>query len=301
MPLPVPDVGKTEQILNSSNSAASAATDYAQAALTAVPRIPNPPDWFAPIQSDLTTAQTHAQNWLTNLCPAVTSGIPTGVVNFNNTFQSTSQQILGIQQDIQNAGGSPTSDQRSSVASLFGSLITAMDNQQKTINSVQADIQTYLTDLKTDQNNLGNDLGTVADRFVSGHTWIEQLTATIGENFLNSTPLGPCIAIVSVDMNISIQIGGIGADPTLITLVFAKAILENQLSNSPAAQQAVQAILDTWTTLKVKSEAVISDLNEAQDSQYINIMSELDLETAQTQWQQLSDFASGLISGNGTT
>jgi predicted nucleic acid-binding Zn-ribbon protein len=65
------------------------------------------------------------------------------------------------------------------------------------------------------------------------------------------------------------------------------------VDKSQEAAQAVQIILDTWGTLKVKLEAVINDL-ESSEEEIGNIMSKVDLQTAQAQWNQLQDFAEAM-------
>ncbi len=290
-----PDLEVTKQYLRTNDSAASTATKYAQATISSVPTLKNPPDWFAPIQSHLTVSQNHAKNWLREICPNVTNSVPQGIVDFSSSFQNTSGQMLNILQEIQSSGGQPSSQQRIAVSALFNDLNTIINKQETVLDSLQGEIKAYSANIKTDQDDLAEDLGIISAKFANSQIWIQQLTAAISENFLDCTALGPCAAIVEIDMNISLKVEGIGSDPSLITLVFAKAILENQTGNSQMAQQAVQSVLDTWTTLKAKNEAVISDFNDAQDSQYINILIQVDLETAQTQWQQLADFASGLI------
>ncbi len=292
-----PDLETTKKNLNNNAGAASEVTKYAQATISAVPKLQNPPDWFVPIQGHLATAQGHAKNWLRNICPSVTANVPQGIVDFNASFQSKSNGILAILQEIQSAGGQPSEQQRTNVAALFGDLTTAIAGQETALGSLQQQIKAYSTEIKADQDTLADDLGTVSARFVNAQVWIQQLNAAIGEHFLDGSVLGPCIAIVEIDMNVSFKVGGVGSDPSLVTLVFAKAILENQTGNSQAAQQALQSVLDTWTTLKVKNEAVISDLKDAEDAQYINVLAQVDLETAQAQWQQLADFASCLIPG----
>lgn len=290
-----PEIDGTKKSLQSNASAATTVTDYAQATVTAVPEVAAPPDWFEPMQNDLAISKEHAQSWLKKICPAITKGIPQGVIDFNQTFQTMSQQILDLQQAIENGGGKPTADQRSSVDSLLVDLSTRFGSQADTVASLQTDLKTYSAQIKTDQDKLSSDLGAVSQRFTSGHTWIQELTEAIGDSFLDSQVLGPCIAIVNIKMDITLKVGGVEADPTLITLIFAKAILENQIGNSQTSQQAVQDILDVWATLKVKADAVASDLKDAKDSEYTNVLSQIDLETARTQWQQLSDFATELI------
>lgn len=291
-------VEQTETALRNNNNAATSVTNYAQAAITAVPRIPNPPDWFAPMEEDLKTAQSHADNWLNTLCPAVTTSVPQQVIDFNETFQQISGQILTIQKEIERAG-TPTAEQRQNVGAYFDSLTEKLSAQEQTITSLQSRIKAYFADVENDQDKMTSDLAAVAERFADGQTWIQKLRAAIGENFLDSNALGPCSTIVEVNMNVTLQIGGIGADPTLITLVFAQAILQNQFSNQGAAEQAVQSVLDSWTTFKAKTDAVISDLKDASDSRYLDILSESDLVSAQTQWRQLSNFAAGLLTGSG--
>ena len=246
-----PDVTSASASLQAGVTAVSVVTNYAQASLTAVPRVSQPPDWFAPIAKDLLTAQGHAQGWIKTICPAVSSGLPKGIASFNHLFQSSARQIIAAQDAILAAGGTPTAAQRAQVGSLIDALATALAAQQSSL-------------------------------------------AVIGENFLQSTQLGPCTAIVMIDMNISLLIGGVNADPTVVTLVLAQAIVQNQLTNAPAAEQAVQAIVDFWGTLAAKTKAVATDLSNAADNQYLTILSQIDIKVAQTQWQQLADFAATL-------
>lgn len=289
-----PDVGAAKTILQASANAVATVTNYAQATLTAVPRIDNPPDWYAPIGADLVAAQGRAKGWIGAICPAVTTGLPNSISSFNDLFQSSTRQILALQDAIVADGGTPSADQRSSVDTLIGALSSAFAAQQANTNVIGQEVTGYSSAIKADQDKLGTDLGTVSARFASGGDWIQQITTAIGETFLQATQLGPCSAIVMIDMNISLKIGGINADPTVITLVLAKAIVENQLTNAPVAEAAVQAIVDFWGSLAAKAQAVASDLKNAADNRYIAILSEIDFKVAQTQWQQLADFAATL-------
>lgn len=62
------------------------------------------------------------------------------------------------------------------------------------------------------------------------------------------------------------------------------------VTQSQLAMQSVQVILDTWATLSGKLQAVITDLNDSEQN-IGNILSLVDLNTAQTQWNQLETFA----------
>ena len=292
----VPDLAQTERQLTATAAAATAVTDDAQAAITLVPVVPNPPAWFAPIQSDLATAKGHARVWPAAICPLVTTGIPRGLREFNAAFQPSSERVLAIQQEIE-AAGAPTAAQRTAVDGLLAGLSASLATQSDGVTSTLARLKAYLADLQADQDALQSDLGTVAERFASGATWIQQLTDALGESFVDSSVLGPCIAIVQIDLDISLKIAGVGADPTVLMLVMAKAILTSQIGNSGSAQLAVESILDTWATLAAKVAAVRADLHDAQADAYLPVLSALDMQTAREQCQQLADFASHLIGG----
>ncbi|HQU84540.1 MAG TPA: HBL/NHE enterotoxin family protein [Pyrinomonadaceae bacterium] len=291
------DVNQTKAALQANLNTAQNVTNYAQATVTAVPRVSDPPDWFAPIQTDLETSQSHAVTWLKTICPDVTKNIPQSVVDFNDSFQSISSQILSVQQDIENAGGMPTDEQKQNVDTFFGNLVSKLSDQEKSVTAVQTEIKNYYANVESDQDKIGSNLGTVSARFSDSQTWIQQLTTIISENFLDTNILGPCQTIVEVNFDISLKISGVNADPTIITLILAKAVLQNQFSNQSVSEQAIQSILDTWTTFLQKVQAVIADLQDAQTDEYLTVLSQCDLQTAQTQWQQLSDFAATLIVG----
>ncbi|MGK7893025.1 MAG: hypothetical protein AB4372_05150 [Xenococcus sp. (in: cyanobacteria)] len=289
-----PDIIKSQNSLKANRTTANNVTNYAQATVTAIPKIQNPPIWFQPIQQNLTAAQNHGNTWLRNICPAITSGVPQTIIDYNSVFKTKSRQILTVLEEIENKGGTTTSQQKDTVDSLFIDLFNAIGEQEHAISSLQSQIKTYSTEVKGDQDQLAQDLATVSEKFANGKNWIQQLTEDIGETFLESNVLGPCTTIVQIKISISLKVEESGADPSLITLVYAKAILKNQLNNFQATETAIQDILDLWTTLKVKNQAVISDLKDAQDTQYTNILKQVDLKTAQDQWNQLSEFASSL-------
>ena len=79
----------------------------------------------------------------------------------------------------------------------------------------------------------------------------------------------------------------------VVALDSVEKITKKLVDQSKSAEQAVQIILDTWGTLKVKLEAVIDDL-ENSEKHIGDIMSKVDLETAQTQWGQLQEFAEAM-------
>jgi hypothetical protein len=286
------DVDQTSARLQTCTATATTVSKHAQATVTAVPRIPNPPGWFRPVAADLKAAQDHAKDWLRRLCPAINGGMLRGLGNFNDAFQAATGGILDVLDSV-DGGDALTAGQRTQVESALSDLTAALTSREQAVTALLADVKTYFTTIDGDQDKLQADLGIVSAQFVDSGKWIEQLDTVFSASFLDGNVLGPCTLIVNINMDVTMRLGQTGADPTFNTLVIAKAILENQIGNFTEAQQALGDILDTWTTYRLKVDAVVSDLKDASnDDQYLAILTQLDLKTAQRQWQQLADFTS---------
>ena len=280
-----------QQALNSATSV----TNFAQAIVTAIPSISDPPSWYGPIQADISAAQTRAQNWIDNTCPAVTKTIPGAIIAFNGSFQSATTQLLNLLNEIDNQPGSkPTAAQRSTVSTQINNLISAVETQQKSVEQVRTQVAGYTASTNSDQQKIATDLGAATAKFTNGASAVSQVSAALGENFLDSQQLGPCNVIVNVNFNVSIKVDEVGADPTLVTTIYAKAILENVVNNVQGAQKAVQTVYDAWGILQSKFTAVLTNLNDATDDSYADDFKQLDIQTAQAQWQQLTTYAQGL-------
>ena len=283
--------------LSNAISQATTVTNYAQASITAVPQLQGSESWMPQIEADVTTAQANAQNWLSNICPAISATMPQQIISFNGDFQTASQEILSILQEINNQpDGLPTADEKNSVNAQLNSLITGLNALQESSNTLLTSIGNFASALNTDQQTLAADLNSVLTQYADGASYVRQISAIIGETFLNSTVLGPCNSIVMVDMNISIKVEQTGCDPDLISIIYIKTILSTQIGNLQASQLSAQLMLDSWNILNKKIAAVITDLGAAADDQYVAFIEQLDIANTQTQWQQLADFAKTLIS-----
>ncbi len=76
-------------------------------------------------------------------------------------------------------------------------------------------------------------------------------------------------------------------------LTTVETALGSLVKEAQDATKAVQIILDTWTTLKLKIQAVINDLQDSEKA-IGDFMSLVDLDTAKEQWAQLQDFAEAM-------
>lgn len=287
----------TQNDVQQAINAVQSVTNYAQASVTAIPDIPGTQGWQVAIQQDIETAQNHGQNWINNICPAASSGIPSSIVSFNNSFQTIAAQLASILGEIGNQnGGIPTAQQRSAVDSQFDQLAAAAGTVQQSVKGLSDQVAQYTSDTNSDQKTLGNDVNTAVAQISNGASQVAQISGAIGENFLDMQQLGPCSVIVNIDMNIQMKVTETGADQGLIAAIYTKIILESIISDVQMAQKSVQDIHDAWVILQGKIAAVQSDLKDASNDQYQAQFEQLDIQTAASQWQQLAAFAQTLIS-----
>ncbi len=286
----------SQEDLKQATSSATNVTNYAQASITAVPVLRKAPDWYVPINDDIRTVQGNSKNWINQMCPLISRQIPLAIIDFNGQFQRSGHNLGNIFGAIKNQPGSkPSIAQRKSVTDLLNDILTQVCTQQKGVTETLSAMRAYVTTIDNNQQMLANDLSIATSKFLNGAKSVVEMTAAIGENFIDNNILGPCNVIVNININISLKVSGLNIDPMLTTIVYAKAILENQVSNMRLSQLAIQNILDAWSITQKKFNLVISDLNDATDDDYASCIKQLDFDIAQKQWQQLADFAQSLI------
>lgn len=279
--------------LQTSRSSAQTLTNYAQATVTAVPDLPGTDDWLPPLQASIDTARAHAQNWLDNVCPAVTQGTPQGIIQFNVLFQEVSRQLQQLDAAI--GGGTPTAGQRQQADSLLQLLVSGSISQQAAAGARLESVSGYNSDLNRDQQALAASLDVAVGKLTGAAQAIRQIDAIIGTNFFDNNVLGPCSVIVTVNMNINVQLYNAGIDQNLISLVFARTILEAQAGNAKSAMQSAQSLHDAWAIVQGQFGTVRSALQDASDDAFAASFQQMDIAVAAQQWKELADFAQGLM------
>jgi hypothetical protein len=117
----------------------------------------------------------------------------------------------------------------------------------------------------------------------------------LSENFIDvQSKLSPCEVIVTMNLNIQVSVDEVGAPQPAIAAVIAQSLVTGLSDNVENAMDPLQIVMDSWGTLQAKIDAVIADLKSV-SSDYVAILRQFDLETAQTQWDQLSQYAAGLL------
>jgi len=289
------DSGLTEASVAGSRSAAEAVSENAQASISLVPKLDEMPSWFAPIQGAIDTAQGKSKTWLKKICPAVSIGLPQAIVNYNSDFKLGSARILNTLKAI--GDGTPTSAQKSTIEDALTQLLGAAQKQAGQAASVSSDLTACMTGLVQDVNALGNAIGTLEAKLADGNQYVQQVKQAIGESFIDvESKLSPCEVIVTINVDIQVSVDMTGAPQPAIAVVIAQTLVAALDGNVKNAMDPLQIVLNSWGTLQSKIAAVIADLKSVQDD-YVGFLGQFDLESAQAQWSQLSEYAAGLLPG----
>ncbi len=97
---------------------------------------PSPkPSWFDDLNSKLDVAKTHAQDWIDNIGPSVTGGVPVQVINYGTTYSAitgTIQSIVNAHPDAQGADNQYVKQVHELVAALEQSVQVIVTNANTT-------------------------------------------------------------------------------------------------------------------------------------------------------------------------
>ncbi|AYH47020.1 hypothetical protein B6N31_04605 [Dickeya fangzhongdai] len=168
---------------------------------TAFVQPPSKPSWYDGLSAKLDAAQANASDWIDNLAPDITSGVPLAVVDYGTTYTAISQQIQQIVKAHPNASGADDqnvqqvakliaalrdqlADMLSSMDTTSQKLKTWGDKMQKShdaLTSGASDIQSAETDLTSDVAKMNQAIKTLHDIITAENI---ALAASIGATFL---------------------------------------------------------------------------------------------------------------------
>ncbi len=145
---------------------------------------PSPkPDWFDDLNAKLDAAKVNAGDWINNLAPSITGGVPLQVINYGTTYAAFSAQIMDIANkhpDAQGADDPYVKQVHQLVSALESSVAEIITNAQTTSDQLTAwgilmqkshddlttgaaNIQGAETDLSTDITKMNNAISTLND------------------------------------------------------------------------------------------------------------------------------------------
>lgn len=103
---------------------------------------PSPkPSWFDDLSSKLDEAKIHAKDWIDNIGPNITGGVPVQVIDYGTTYSAMTDQIMSIVQAHPNAQGATDP-----YVIQVHELVSALEQQ----------VQTIITNAQATQKSLKN-------------------------------------------------------------------------------------------------------------------------------------------------
>jgi hypothetical protein len=172
------------------------------------------PDWFDDLNAKLDAAKANAQDWIDNIAPGVTGGVPLQVINYGTTYSAMAGEIQSIVQANPTAQGADNPYVKQ-VAELVAAL-------QQAVTDIIANADTTATTLTT----WGDAMQKSHDDLSSGAVNIQStetlLTTDIGKmntaiSALNSEIHAENIAIAAsaggIGLGLLMLVGGLALAP----------------------------------------------------------------------------------------
>lgn len=313
-----PDVDHTKTIMNGSLDSVSAITHYA---LTIRALEINSAflskDLVHTLEKSINQVKRHADVWLNTLMPEVTVSFPEVVKSFSKKFESKSASLIKLNSTILKSGHGPaTKAQKEKATKKITYLLTEIEEQLVQQKKIREELDSFNELLQKDQTLLAADSTEIQRTQTNNLTDQKTLQGKIKsvQHDISSDQdkmkymwlLGP-MTEVSISDHISQlknKLKGLNANLSKEQVEAARLIMLSHtfkaLKNSNLNTQSIySSVIEAWEVLKQKYSAVLKSLEDSSMDDLGGVLLELDLETAQTGWQQLADFVSDLQSKGG--
>ncbi|HEY1017110.1 MAG TPA: hypothetical protein VGE07_30630 [Herpetosiphonaceae bacterium] len=290
-----PDPTAAQAQLQGGVNAAQLVTRYSQAAATLVPAyqraILDPT-----LRQQLTTLTIHAGQWRASLCPAYNQQIPDAFIRFSATFGDSAAAMDAAGRRLAANPGDQAARQQ--LTGELSGLQAALGDLGGPLDDLKSRLAAYDGVLQGDYAALGAALAQFARGIAGGDQIVQSVQASLGLDYLNSTVLGPCIAIVELRSEIAVSVNqAAGNQPGVIGLVLGQSVAGALQQNNAAATSALSNVLETWQSLIGKYQAVSQQLAQASQGELGGIIQSLEIDAAAAAWRQLAQFAAS-ISGS---
>lgn len=205
-------------------------------------------------------AYAPAQAWLRNL------------PGFNASFQQTSAVVLQVGDAIR-AGQGPDDAQRQQVTQALQALVGALAASRQQLDVGTRALAGYLQQQASLRQQIGNAIGTS-----------DQSAQQALASFVNTTKTWQCQG--GLDQRFNQMRGDFNGATQRLSATF-----QQLQASSQAAEQGLATMTGTLVSAQGDYQAVLNQLQAAQNDQLGSFISRLHLDVARRQWQQLADYA----------
>lgn len=164
-----PNAGQVQQNLVDNLNAHNVISGYATGIINSVVLLlPNQGSWYKKFNTNLTTAQTHAHEWLNTIGPDFFAVVPNAFYKFGTTFKNAMNDVLTVANNPAEPDGTLSSKQIKLIGELVGAVQITLkrlrgtpgeSNLDKstadaTIEGVYTDLTNFLNNIQDDNRNL---------------------------------------------------------------------------------------------------------------------------------------------------
>jgi hypothetical protein len=110
------------------------------------------PSWYEDVNGQLTTAKTNAIDWIDNLVPSLFSSVPQGVIDLGNFISTAIPSLKVLVEKL--ASQSTKTQALSDIVAIMDEIETRCDVLKSSLTSLNTDFSTFVSQLKTDRDNL---------------------------------------------------------------------------------------------------------------------------------------------------
>ena len=208
-----PDPTPAQQQLTQHVDAATVVTQYAQAVQTLVPAYEDAVT-DAGVRAAIDGAQRHAQTWTSGLCASCAETVPNLFVDFAGAFEAQEEAMAA---DVRTLLADPSDHTaRDDLAARLNALSVALAERGGSATAVRRDLQTFQGTVQADHDAIAAALAAL-QATGEGSILVQQAQATLGLSFLQPQQLSPCVAIVQIDEQVSINLTAVAGGPEAAT------------------------------------------------------------------------------------
>ncbi len=172
------------------------------------------PSWFDDLSSKLDTAKTLATQWVADLAPNVTGGVPLAVLNYGTTYSALTQQIQAIVAANPNASGADNPAVKQ-VAQLVAALQQSLAQVLASAAATDQQLKTWGTAMQASHDALSSGAANIQSAETALQGDINKMNAAI--KALNATITGENQAIAvsagAIGLGIFLTVIGIALAP----------------------------------------------------------------------------------------
>jgi len=167
----------------------------------------HPPAWWPALSKNFNDCQTHAQRWIDTIYPDLTR-IPQAIIDYNRTFDVTSDRILDLLRASQTR--ELTDADKQALLKYLNRLLTKLRDSKKQIEDVRADIKAFSNNMMDDHKALNTGSSAISKAIEDSSEEVKKLENRIASLKIEVEKLRQQIVASAAALGTSIFVAYVG-------------------------------------------------------------------------------------------